>query len=647
MARAYVVGPDNTVPSRFKRSQDHHESYLRLIRWELDDELAMTEERLKNWSEKKLEANGIALFGLIAKTDGWLFGQQIIQLRQGGGKSLGSHRFRQGDIVMLSRGSPLTEKPIEAIVSNRSRESIRIVLPEAPQGLRKGTWRIDRGANRVAFDRMRDALNSIFEEDGSAPLRELILGLVHDPIGTASLIPELGGVKQKRTTLPSDMNKAQRDAAESAINRRLTLIQGPPGTGKTHTAVRILENWAILDTGTVLAVADSNVAVDNLLEGLLERGVRAVRLGQPVKVRENLRNATMDARMESHELNRDLVEEIERNEKLSRRIKGMRGGKEKGLAHRALSRGWKEVKRLERQIRDDILDRAQVLCCTCIGSGHDLLDGRRFSRVLIDEATQATEPAALVPIVKGSRQVVLVGDHLQLPPTVISRRAEGGGLSRSLFERLVDMGIKPLLLNTQYRMHPAISEFPNSQFYGGMLEDGVNGSEREAPPGMLWPNWDAPLTFLPVDGDELLSPDGASKENAAEASWAVKILMGFVDDGGLELSDIGIVTPYAGQVRTIRDMLPESMQGVEVRTVDGYQGREKDVIIFSCVRSNSDGNVGFLSDRRRLNVALTRSKRGLVVIGNPDTLRHDENWRDWIEHVRSRKLEAWHLLGTA
>ena len=193
----YVGDTEKTVPCRFKRSQDRHEAYLRLIRWELDDELAMTEERLRNWSEKKLEANGIALFGLNAKTDGWLFGQRIIRLRRGVGKSLGSHRFRQGDIVMLSRGSPLTEKPIEAIVSNRSRDSIRIVLPEAPQGLRKGTWRIDRGANRVAFDRMRDALNSIFEEDGSAPLRELLLGLVHDPVGTASLVPELGGVKQK------------------------------------------------------------------------------------------------------------------------------------------------------------------------------------------------------------------------------------------------------------------------------------------------------------------------------------------------------------------------------------------------------------------------------------------------------------------
>ena len=642
-----MAKPQITVSSRFKRSQDHHEAYLRLIRLELEDELAMTEKRLKDWPEKKLEANGIALFGLVAKTDGWLFGQRIIKLRPKSGGSFGSHRFRQGDIVMLSRSNPLKEKPIEAIVSDRSRGVIRVVLPEAPSGLRGGTWRMDRGANRVAFDRMRDALNMIFEEDGGVPLRDLLLGMVHDPSGTASLVPEMGGVRAQKAALRSGMNRAQIEASEHAIHSRLTLIQGPPGTGKTYTAVRVLEAWAKQDYGTILAVADSNVAVDNLLEGLLELGVRAVRLGQPVKVRENLREATMDAQMEIHELNRELVEEIERNEKLSRRIKGMRGGKEKGLAHRDLSRGWKEVRRIEREIRDDILDRCQVLCCTCIGSGHDLLDGRRFSRVLIDEATQATEPASLVPLVRGSRQIVLIGDHKQLPPTVISRRAEDGGLSRSLFERLIDMGIEPKLLTTQYRMHPSISEFPNTHFYQGLLEDGVSPDQRPAPMGMLWPDWESPMAFVPVDGDELLSPDGASKENPAEASWAVKILIGLVEGGEIDLSDIGIVTPYAGQVRAIRDMIPESLQSVEVRTVDGYQGREKDVIIFSCVRSNKDGNVGFLSDPRRINVALTRSRRGLVVVGDPETLRSDENWRSWIEHIRSRKLEAWHLLGTA
>jgi regulator of nonsense transcripts 1 len=296
-------------------------------------------------------------------------------------------------------------------------------------------------------------------------------------------------------------------------------------------------------------------------------------------------------------------------------------------------------------MRDDILDRAQVLCCTCIGSGHELLDGRRFSRVLIDEATQATEPATLVPLVRGARQVVLVGDHRQLPPTVISQRAERGGLGRSLFERLVEMGIEPHLLRIQYRMHPSISLFPNQQFYEGRLEDGVEASQRPAPRGMLWPDWDTPMAFLPVQEGEVRSPDGNSKENPAEASWVSRILEQLLDGGELEMSDIGIITPYAGQVRAIRDSIQERLESVEVRTVDGYQGREKEVIIFSCVRSNSEGNVGFLADSRRLNVALTRAKRGLIVIGDPETLRHDTEWGAWMDHMRSRNLEAWHLLG--
>ena len=632
------------LPARFTRSQDHHEAYLPLIQWELDDELDATDERLRNWSRTKLAAHGLALFDLRARPDGWLFGQRIVKLELDGRGDLGQHRFRQGDIVMLSRGDPIGEKPIEAIVSDRSRNRIRIVLPELPSGIRSGYWRIDRAANKVAFDRMRDALNSIFEEEGGAPLRDLLLGLVHDPVGTAGLGPELGGANRRPASRPEGLNESQKVACEAAISQRLTLIQGPPGTGKTHTAVRILQSWSSQNVGTILAVADSNVAVDNLLEGLLGLGVSAVRLGQPVKVRESLREATVDAQMESHPLRRDLEEHLELNEKLARRIPGMKG-KEKGLAHRDLNRGWKEVRRIERQMRDDILDRAQVLCCTCIGVGHQLLDGRKFTRVLLDEATQATEPASLVPLVRGARQIVLVGDPRQLPPTVISRRAENGGLRRSLFERLVAMGIEPMLLDTQYRMHPAISDFPNRTFYEGRLVDGITAADRPNPAGLLWNDWEVPMAFLPVNGDELLSPDGASKENPAEAGWVAKILENLLQAGDLEETDIGIITPYAGQVRAIRDALPERNDSVEVHTVDGYQGREKEVIIFSCVRSNSDGIVGFLSDARRLNVALTRAKRGLIVIGDPDTLRNDETWASWLDYIRSRNLEAWHILG--
>jgi superfamily I DNA and/or RNA helicase len=207
------------------------------------------------------------------------------------------------------------------------------------------------------------------------------------------------------------------------------------------------------------------------------------------------------------------------------------------------------------------------------------------------------------------------------------------------------MGIEPHLLRIQYRMHPSISLFPNQQFYEGRLEDGVEASQRPAPRGMLWPDWDTPMAFLPVQEGEVRSPDGNSKENPAEASWVSRILEQLLDGGELEMSDIGIITPYAGQVRAIRDSIQERLESVEVRTVDGYQGREKEVIIFSCVRSNSEGNVGFLADSRRLNVALTRAKRGLIVIGDPETLRHDTEWGAWMDHMRSRNLEAWHLLG--
>ncbi|DAC66576.1 MAG TPA: hypothetical protein D7I14_03725 [Candidatus Poseidoniales archaeon] len=644
--RVVMGGDSKAPPTRFNRSQDHHELYLKLIRWELDDEMQNVLQKLQNWPKKRLIENGISLFDLIGKNDGWLFGQRIIKFTNRRKKDLGAHRFRQGDIILLSRKDPLKETTIEGTIYSTSRNSIKIVFSDIPKNIRKDTWRIDKGANRIAYDRMKDALNSVFQEEGGVPLRELLLGMVHDPPGTASLTPELGGARGRSTSFAHDLNEPQLIASKAAIERRLTLIQGPPGTGKTHTAVRILESWAKQDVGTILAVADSNVAVDNLLEGLLARGVRSVRLGQPVKVREKLRQATMDAQMEIHPLKRDLETQLELNEKLNRRISSMKG-KEKGLAHRDIKKGWKEIRRIENQIRDDILDKTQIVCCTCIGSGNEILDGRRFSQVLIDEATQATEPASLVPLIRGARQIVLVGDHKQLPPTVLSFRAEEKGLKRSLFERLVDLGIEPFLLTKQYRMHPSISKFPNKQFYSSKLIDGVNASSRPAPAGLLWPDWDNPVAFIPIEGGELVSPDGTSRENPAEVSWVLKITEDLLEAGELTKKDIGIITPYAGQVRAIRNSMDEKLDDVEVRTVDGYQGREKEVIIFSCVRSNPEGNVGFLAEPRRLNVALTRAKRGLIVIGDPATLRSDKNWQAWLEYIRNSKFEAWHLLGMA
>ncbi len=646
-------GEEDSDGITFTRSQDHFEKYSQLIDWELEDEMKAVEERLKRWSRERLVENGVTLFDLFGRNDGWLFGERVVKMYTNG-ESLPHHRFRHGDIVTLSRKTPLKEKPIEGTVLSRSRKFIRIVVNEQPPKIRDGTWRLDRGANRVAHDRMAMALESLFMDENSTVLKELLYGQVRDMEESASRPANLGGI-QKRLMAQSEqisgLNESQSEAFAKAMRCRLSLIQGPPGTGKTHTSVRILAAWSKNGAGPILAVADSNVAVDNLLEGLLEVGVRAIRLGQPVKVRESLRDATMAARMEEHHLREDVDTLIQLNEDAMRRLPSLKG-KEKGLAHRDINRGWKEVRRIENQMRDDILQTAQVVCATCVGSGDLLLESRRFPLVLLDESTQATEPASLIPLTKGARHVVLVGDHQQLPPTVISRRAEDEGLRQSLFERLTHLGAPSTMLRTQYRMHPVIREWPSERFYGGELEDGLDLKERPAPAGFLWPDWDAPVAFVPVDGVEGTSPDGASKQNMDEAGLAVRIVDMLLSTGDIKPHDIGMVTPYSGQVRLLNDMFDSAggleendrYHGLEIKTIDGYQGREKEVIVLSTVRANDAGEIGFLRDQRRLNVAITRAKRGLIVIGNARTLRNDSNWESWCDWASERGLEAYHVL---
>jgi len=277
---------------------------------------------------------------------------------------------------------------------------------------------------------------------------------------------------------------------------------------------------------------------------------------------------------------------------------------------------------------------AQVICCTCIGSGSDIIDAMTFDRVLIDEATQATEPAVLVPLNSGCRQLVLVGDHCQLPPTVLSTRAEEEGLGVPLFSRMVACGVPPYMLDTQYRMHPAIAMFPSDLFYGGKLLNGVSPPERRPLAGFPWPREEFPVAFIPSNGEEM--DDGASKMNEAEAAAVCDAVGALLQGGQCGPADIAVVTPYSAQVRLIRRMTRKlQTKGppfVEVSSTDGFQGREKEAIVFSAVRSNYHGAVGFVSDWRRVNVSFTRARRALIVIGNEQTLRRGDpdTWSPWL-----------------
>jgi len=420
------------------------------------------------------------------------------------------------------------------------------------------------------------------------------------------------------------LNASQRMAVEGAATNRLTLVQGPPGTGKTAVAIRILQHWARLamseagsgnnPTGDVrrdptggkganpiLATSDSNIAVDNLVEGCANAGLKVVRLGRPEAIRPELLRFCID--------------------RPGPQGGGGRGG---GMSQSAFKEKMK------------VLKSAQVICCTCIGSGSDILDNFTFERVLVDEATQATEPAVLVPLTRGCRQLVLVGDHCQLPPTVLSTVAEEEGLGVPLFSRLVACGVPPFMLDTQYRMHPGIAMFPSDLFYGGKLRNGVSPPERRPLAGFPWPREEFPVAFVPVHSVEV--DDGVSKVNEAEAAAACDAVAALLAGGSCAPSDIAVVTPYAAQVRLIRRLtrrLSAQASGppyVEVSSTDGFQGREKEAVVFSAVRSNDYGAVGFVSDWRRVNVSFTRARRALIVIGDDRTLRRGDpdTWGPWL-----------------
>ena len=649
-----VVDEGSKAPLIWQRGQDHFSLFTKLIKQELDDETAMVEERWKKWPKQRLVAAGLTLFDLTGRPQGRFFGEYIITFESRNGGRMPQHRFGNGDIVLISRTRPWGEKIIEGVVLDRGPTRIRVVVAERPSDLRKGNWRLDRGANRVAHDRMHEGLISFhsIEDNTGTPLRDLILGSVHDIASAAQSPPEIHGQKRHGplgiSQLP--LNDSQRNAVESAIGNRMTLIQGPPGTGKTHTAVQLLRTLVKMGRGPILATAESNVAVDNLLEGLLDNGVNAIRIGRPVKVREALREATLDAILKSHPAQEEIEFIRQENDAVKRSLSGLRG-KEKGLAHKDVNNNYKEIRRLERNMIEGVLDGAEVICATTIGSGHQLLGNRKFPVILMDEATQASEPSALVPITRGCRQLILVGDHKQLPPTVISREAEKGGLGRSLFDRLIKCGMNTHMLTTQYRMHPTIREFPSARFYDNKLEDGCKPADRPPAAGFLWPDWDKPVAFVPIEGVEIEDEEGKSKSNMDEAAKVVSIVDGLLAPGDISAQEIGVISPYNGQVRLLTDLFidaggleeGEPYNGLEIKSVDGYQGREKEIIIFSAVRANEKGEIGFLSDKRRLNVAITRARRGLIVLGNPTTLRHDGTWRSYLDWAEEHKLFAWHI----
>mmetsp|Transcript_47389 Transcript_47389/g.60860 ORF Transcript_47389/g.60860 Transcript_47389/m.60860 type:complete len:1045 (+) Transcript_47389:20-3154(+) len=481
----------------------------------------------------------------------------------------------------------------------------------------------------VSFDRMQNALKTFAVDDTSVSgyLYHQLLGHEVDPQTLRVDLP-------KHFSVPGlpELNHSQFNAVKAVLQRPLSLIQGPPGTGKTVTSASLVYHLAKQDMGQVLVCAPSNVAVDQLCAKIHSTGLKVVRM--VAKSRESISTETNQLAL--HNMVTALALDPKSGYDGLRKLQML-----KNELGELLASDERKYHQLRTKAELDILHAADVICCTCVGAGDPRLAKSRFRQVLIDEATQAIEAEALIPIVLGAKQLVMVGDQCQLGPVVMCKKAAKAGLTISLFERLIRLGIRPIRLEVQYRMHPCLSEFPSNAFYEGSLQNGATEAEKTLTGvDFPWPNPAKPMFFYISNGFEEISSTGTSYLNRTEAS-SVEKMVTLLLKGGVVPNQIGVITPYEGQrayvvshMARAGTMRSDLYSEVEVASVDSFQGREKDFIILSCVRSNEHQGIGFLSDARRLNVALTRAKYGCVVLGNPRILTRDPLWNDLINHYK-------------
>jgi regulator of nonsense transcripts 1 len=513
----------------------------------------------------------------------------------------------------------------------------------------------------VSYERMQRALKAfaVDETSVSSFIYHRILGhIVEPPVKKPTAASMMLPKKLAAPGLP-ELNPSQIDAVQRALSSPLSIIQGPPGTGKTVTSATLVYHLAKMEGGgggyggggnggQVLVAAPSNTAVDQLAERIAATGLKVLRI--QAKSREAVAGPVehLTLHYQVRNLNIPETEEFRKLQRLKDELGELSASDER------------RYNKFKKAIETEILQAADVVCCTCAGAGDPRLSDIRFRKVLLDEATQAVEPEALIPLVMGAKQVILVGDHCQLGPVVLNKKAALAGLGLSLFERLMLLGVRPIRLGVQYRMHPALSEFPSNMFYEGALQNGVTVAERTPPPpppppssssdgttttgttsvaSFPWPT-EKPMMFYVQLGAEEISASGTSYLNRAEATQVERIITMFLK-GGVAPQNLGIITPYEGQrahvVATMTRNGPlqsKLYEFVECASVDAFQGREKDYIVVSCVRSNEHQGIGFLSDPRRLNVALTRAKYGLIVLGNPRVLSKQPIWNALIHHFK-------------
>lgn len=610
------------------------------LRIEQDEDFSTHKIWLEKSSISERRKNGITWFPLrITETGFGLGAYPFLVVERNPGDHL-PHKFQSASPVSLFSASEGNEgQSINGIIGyvDDSRMKITFYMDELPDWVDDGKLGVNMLFDTRTYDEMFKALNLVInaEKGRLKQLRDIILG-------ESTL-----NFHTRNKVVSSRLNESQNDSMQSILEAEdLAIVHGPPGTGKTTTLVEAIAE-IVKEEKQVLVCAPSNAATDHLARSLNEKGLNVVRIGNLARVETDNTALTMDVLIQKEkdfknirDLKKRAIELRKMGGKYKRNF-GREEAEQRKLIMQEARNLSKEARELENYLVQKVLDNAQVIACTLIGSTSDYLTGRKFKTVVIDEAGQAIEPGVWVPITKAER-VVMAGDPYQLPPTVKSQEAERKGLSKTLMEKAIQRHERINLLKTQYRMNEIIMGFSNEKFYDGRL----HAHESVA----HWQLTDEPvLEFIDTAGcgfEEKEGPENESRCNPEEVNILRKhfeLLRPKLES----TQSVGIISPYRAQVELLQDEFRNTPL-VTVNTIDSFQGQERDVIYISMVRSNDKGEIGFLKDYRRMNVAMTRARKKLVIIGDSATLGNDRFYSDLLKYAEDHLAyrTAWEFMYT-
>lgn len=621
--------------------QDELKMLVNLLHQEKEEDLKQYRQKMASTSLKERRKSGVCWYPVDISSTKFDTGERLIVKVARQPEHTDAHMFQSGKLVSLfSNGAGLGdhEDAVSGVVNNANKKEMMITInaDDVPSWVHQGQLGVQLLFDENAYREMDKALNQLIKaKDGRInDLKEILLGQRGASFKSDTYIRDLG------------MNESQNAALYKVKNAQdVAIIHGPPGTGKTTTLVQaIMEK--LKSEKQVLVCAPSNAAVDLLAERLGQQKLEVLRIGHPARVNEENLSKTLDARIANHKEFKNLKfirKKAEELFALAGKYKRNFGHAEKAQRRAIKSEALKhkdDANQLEYYIINDILANTQVIASTLVGTSNSNIKGMTFETVFIDEAAQALEPATWIPILK-SEKVIFAGDHCQLPPTIRSFEAARAGLEVTLFEKAIKRNDADVMLNEQYRMHTDIMNFSSRLFY----KDALIANEMVA-------NWsvfpdDQVVEFVDTAGCgfyEAVDKETRSSYNTEEADLIIKHLSDYINELTVlekidEVKSIGIISPYKAQTGLIIEKLTELnwdeaiTHKIAINTVDSFQGQERDVIYISMVRSNDDGTIGFLGDTRRMNVALTRARKKLVVVGDSATIGQNDFYQKFLDYI--------------